>query len=845
MGHNNKPLVNPKGCTLCSLRDRQPNTKIVPGYGNHNADIMFVCEAPGSLEAQMGLPFVGRSGEVLDELLNNVGLSRENVYISNVCKCWPWAISVNKRTGAESFTNRTPTNDELKICSRYLKEEIALVKPKIIIPLGSSALTALEGKKSKISNRAGIPSIYSTGGEKVTNLYKNSLRTYMIPTYHPSFILRNGGVKSSVSSEITVIASEVIRHLKKAKELSENKELFVEHQYRVVDTREKLEKVISIIKSRKVMSFDIETTGLEINAKILGIGIGLGVGIACYVPFLVRPFMGDSLVSFWDDKGITKDEVVERLKDLFGDTSIQMSAHNAKFDMRGLEKDLGIVVKGLFWDSMCSAYLINENSPNALDILKNQYIDLLGYSDAFKRETDNGKNASKASLKTISNYCCGDCDATYRLTKEHIELFKTKPNLMNLMINFYVPIMEFIKDFEYVGVEYNVEKAKSMREEYEKKSQKMLEDIYKHVGCRFNPSSNDELPKVLFNILGLKHSKKTESGKQSTDSAVLEDLSKEHIVPKLIIDYRHFEKMRSTYMDSFIRVADENNRLHLATSPIGTITGRPSSKGLMNIPKELKIKSLFQPRKGCAFVQGDLSQAEVRCFAHYANEEILRDAYEKGTVDVHCLLASEANNIPYEEFIQRYNNGDKDVAFMRQAAKSLVFGILYGRGAKSIALQLGIEVNEAEAFMKKFFDRFTNCDAWIKNTHELVHKTGEVMNIFGRVRHIPGIFSNDSNIVARSERQSVNSIIQSTASDITMYSLIEMHEFLKKEDFDANIVLTVYDSIIVETPHEHVDFISNKLVEVMERKRHPDFSIRMKADVDLYSAWGVPYKNSA
>lgn len=835
-------IVDPKDCKLCKLSRRQPHTKIVTGVGNPHADLMFIGEAPGRTEAFKGEPFVGDAGDTFNELLGLAQINRQDVYISNVCKCWPWMYKENTRTGTKSLTNRQPEPDEIRACLKYLEAEIAAVDPKVIIPLGGTALSAIEGKKLKITERVGVPSLYGHKGS--SSLYKRDVRTYVLPTYHPSFVRRNGGV-STKESKITVIASEVLQHLKSATEIAQNKALFEEHQYRIVDSREKLDKVVGLLKQRKVMAFDIETEGLGFKDKVLGIGIGIDVGVACYIPFLVRPFMGDGLVNFWEDKDITREEVLITLRDLFADKTVQKSAHNAKFDMRGLQADLGIVVEGLFWDSMCGAYLINENSSNALDILKNRYIDLLGYSDAWKRETNDGKNASNASLDTISNYCCGDCDATYRLTKDQLKEFKDKPNCTKLMQKFYVPIMEFVKDFEYVGVRYNVERAEEMKAEYKQKADAMKEDIIRYAGCKFNPDSTKELPKVLFNILKLKHKKRTAKDNVSTDAEVLEDLAKVHIVPKLILEYRHFNKMRSTYMERFIKEADENYRLHLSTNPVGTVTGRPSSKGLMNVPREVAIKSLFVAKEGYKLIQADLSQAEVRCFAHYANEDILKAAFEQEGIDVHCLVAAEVNGVPYDEFYSKYKAGDEKFSNLRQAAKGTVFGLLYGRGPKSIAEEYGMKHEDAVAFMNKFFGRFPNCKKWIDDTHELVRQTGEVQNIFGRVRHIPGIFSQDSDQVARAERQSVNSIIQSTASDITCLSLINIHQQLKRGELPANIVLTVYDSIIAETRDDHVDHVSKMLVDTMERPPTDNFSVKMKADIDVYQEWGKKLKEAA
>lgn len=864
-------VINISNCKKCNLSKRPIHTNIVLGEGNPRSTIMLVGEAPGQTEALTGRPFVGKAGEALNELLSLSGLNREDLYITNVCKCWPYK---KKETGKRAKpaiqysistedmfqileknnieetkdkvidygdkTNREPEKDEIRACIKYLEEEIESVKPKVIIPLGSTALHALTGKKEKITDRRGVPSLYGKTGS--SSLY-NKERIYIVPTLHPSFIQRNGGVWRSTEGgrSLTVIALQVLEDLKYAKNLAEDQISFKPHRYLCVDSREKVNKVINIIKKKRRFAFDIETTGLELWDKILGVGVAVDIGIAAYFPFLTSSVLEKNLTNFWEDKDITREEVISKLKEVFEDSTIYKSAHNAKFDMRGLLSNFGINTKGLFWDSMCGSYMKNENAKQELDILKNQYIDLLGYSDKWKIETKNGTKPYLASLTTIYNYCCGDCDATYRLTKDQIGIAKEQKFISKFMSSFYVPLMEFTSDFEYWGVKYDKEKARMLSKTFLKKEEELRKQIIEYANCgEFNPGSDQDLIKV-FAILGLTHPKRSEkTGQPCMDADVMKDLSDHHIVPKLILERRHYEKMRSTYMEKYVERADKDSesRVHIPFNPIGAKTGRPSSRGLMNIPKDSTVKNLFIPEEGYIFVQGDLSQAEVRCFAHYANEDVLRDAFAIEGVDIHSMAAAEIAKIPYDEFVIKREDGDEKLDKLRSAAKSVIFGILYGRGAASIAKQNNWNKEQAVEFINNFFKKFPKCKEFIDATHELVHKTGEVVNIFGRVRRLPAIFSKDQEAVAYAERQSVNSIIQSTASDITIYALIKIHEHFKKQSIPAKIVLTVYDSIIAETREDYIDYVSNYMQEAMEFIPHPEFTVKLKADIEFFSKWG-------
>lgn len=827
-------------CQQCALgRNTQPNTKLVNGVGNSKAKIMFVGEAPGQTEAYTGIPFTGDAGETFEEILSLSGIKREDCYITNVCRCWPWKFEENKRTGGKSFTNKDSKEfkAEQNICKKYLFQEISEINPKVIIALGGTALSILEEKVSKITERKGMPGLY--GQKNTSSLYGN--RTYIMPTLHPSYVRRNGGVKTALG--ITKVAEEVISHFKRALEMVDDPALNIVHNYTLVDSIAKMEECKNAIFEKKVCAFDIETDGLGIDANILGVGFATDIGVAFYVPIWVKAFMSTKLEKFFSPEDETV--IIGCLKDIFESNEIYKTAHNAKFDIRGIRKKLSIEVKNLYWDSMCGAYLLNENSKHGLKAL-NDFLDLLGYADRYHRESNNGNNAANCSLQTISTYCMGDCDACYRITKKQTVEFEKYPDFQWLMDNFYVPLMDVFSDMEFNGVMYDVITATARKESFQKQASELLQKMHMLVGFPFNPASSDDLIKVLFNVLKLPKVKETKEHNISTDVNVMKELAKIHAVPKMIIDYRHFNKMTSTYIDRMLEEIDSDNRVHLAFRPIGTVTGRPSSEGLMNIPRDGDIKHLFTCPPGYKLVQGDESQAEVRCFAHYADEGFLRTAFETEGIDVHCLVAAEAWKLNYDDVFRKAKIEEiQEFVDMRQAAKGSTFGLLFGQGPDSIAEKYKITVEMAEDFLNRFFNRFPNCKKWIDDVHAFVRQTGQVQNIFGRIRRLPAIFSNNMAWVSEAERQAVNSIIQSTASDITILALIDVFHYIKENRLPAKLVLTVYDSIVVETKDEHVETVKKVLIDAMEKKRHPNFSVKLHCDTDIYTCWGKKMKKAA
>ena len=319
-----------------------------------------------------------------------------------------------------------------------------------------------------------------------------------------------------------------------------------------------------------------------------------------------------------------------------------------------------------------------------------------------------------------------------------------------------------------------------------------------------------------------------------------EILAKENPIVKEIVHYRHCNHIITTYIDGRIAIVDSNNRVHISINPIGAVSGRFSTEGSQNVPKDPLIRGLHIAPPGSKLVSVDLSQAEVRAFAHYANEDVLRNAFAVEGIDVHTLIASEVRHILYDSMLKGIAEGNKEYIAMRNAAKGTVFGLLFGRGAKSIATEYGITLEDAEAFIISFFTRFPNCKRWIDETHAFASKNGYVYNIFGRIRHLPWIFSDDNEeIVAKAKRQAVNSIIQSTAADITNLALIKIARELIRNSIPHKIVLQVHDNIITETPDEYVPNVEKLMVDIMETKPHPNFTVKMKADADIYQAWGV------
>lgn len=297
--------------------------------------------------------------------------------------------------------------------------------------------------------------------------------------------------------------------------------------------------------------------------------------------------------------------------------------------------------------------------------------------------------------------------------------------------------------------------------------------------------------------------------------------------------------MVSTYFESLLEKIDDNGRIHPSFLLHGTVTGRLSSRNpnITNIPRDTDVKGLFIPAPDYYFVEFDYSQAELRTVAWYAQDKTMIQEYTD-EVDLHTATASTMFKKPPEEVSKRE----------RKIAKAVAFGTLYGGGASKLKESVNarldkadrpITVPEAAKFIKMFFDKYKSIDRWVKTIHKYAHKNKQVVNCFGRVRRLPTIKSNDEGLVKEAERQSCNSLIQSTASDIAQIAAIKIFKYLIENDLKSRFLFTVHDAIVFEIHKDEYKELRPKIIEMMEDPPQP-FDMPIKADEDFYeNRWGV------
>ncbi len=380
-----------------------------------------------------------------------------------------------------------------------------------------------------------------------------------------------------------------------------------------------------------------------------------------------------------------------------------------------------------------------------------------------------------------------------------------KENLYKLYRDIEHPLSYVLYSMEKRGVLFDRDYLQKFGKELEQKCLQLREEIWKVAGEEFNLNSTKQLSKVLFEKLGLKPLKKTKSG-YSTDVETLVKLASEgHEIAYMLLEYRKLTKLNSTFVKGILKHMDSEGRVHTTFIQTGTATGRLSSAepNLQNLPVSdeisKRIRHAVTAPVGYTLVWADYSQIELRILAHLSGDERLMEAYRRGK-DIHTETA-----------IQLFGTAEGNY---RRFAKTVNFGIIYGMSSHGLSERLGIPVQEAEEYIKRYFEKFPGVKEYIERTLEEAYSKGYVKTLFGRKRPLPELKAHSKNLRSFGERAAVNATIQGTAADIMKLAMVKLHRELEREG--AYMVLQVHDEIVVEVPEEKAEKLASCIKETME-----------------------------
>jgi DNA polymerase I len=580
--------------------------------------------------------------------------------------------------------------------------------------------------------------------------------------------------------------------------------------YKLITTTRELEKLANVLENKQIFAIDTETTSkIPSKAELVGISFSFRENQGFYIP--INHTLSDEC------EQPSKEEILRIFKPVLENPDINKVGQNIKYDYIVLSR-FGITLEGIAFDTMIASYLLNPSvRGHSLDKIA---MDLFGYKTiSYEEVTGKGKdqiNFKDVPVAEAVNYACEDADITFMAYIEFQKRIKDM-GFADLMETIEVPLIRVLADMEMEGIKVDKDALKILSTTFDKELKTLEKEIYSLAGEEFNINSSQQLGVILFEKLKLKTIKKTKKKTgYSTDVEVLTKLAPTHELPEKLLRYRTLGKLKSTYVDSLRKLINkESGRIHTSFNQTITVTGRLSSSkpNLQNIPirkKEgKKIREAFIPKEGHTLISGDYSQIELRVLAHCAEDKILIEAFNNGE-DIHTRTALEIFQV-----LPQFVTDD-----LRNQAKTINFGIIYGMSGFRLANDLSISRKMANAYIDSYFKRYSGVRKFIDTIVEETKKTCEVHTIFGRRRRLDDINSSNVNIRNFAQRAAVNTPIQGSAADLIKLAMIKMDAALRKNNMASKMLLSVHDEIIFETPFEEKDSLMDLAKTVMENV-HP------------------------
>ena len=511
-------------------------------------------------------------------------------------------------------------------------------------------------------------------------------------------------------------------------------------------------------------------------------------------------------------------------------SDIKKVSHNVKELMNALLSE-GLSIDGFIFDTAVAAYLLapTEGSYELEKLAMTYFHFEAPRAKAYLAEGAFGPLAEKASFAAAAGALFSHTaliDALYeRLSKRLTEL-----ELDKVYYEIELPLCSVLAEMERAGVLVDRTALAHFGEMLDQRLKLDEAGIYELAGESFNINSTQQLGRILFDKLGLPPVKKTKTG-YSTNVEVLEKLRGHHDIIELILEYRQYAKLKSTYVDGLTKVIDQDGRIRTSFQNTVTATGRLSSTepNLQNIPvrTELgaRLRYMFVAAPGNVLVDADYSQIELRLLAHIADDRAMQAAFLSGE-DIHTATASQVFGVPVNEVTHE----------MRRRAKAVNFGIVYGISDFSLSQDIGVARWEAREYMDRYFETFRGVREYMDRVVDQAKENGYVSTLMGRRRWLPELKSPNHNLRAFGERVALNMPIQGTAADVIKLAMIRVRDALRAEGLKARLILQVHDELIVECPEEETEEVKKLLTREMERV--VAYAVPMRADSAAGKSWG-------
>jgi DNA polymerase-1 len=582
----------------------------------------------------------------------------------------------------------------------------------------------------------------------------------------------------------------------------------------VVDDPDDLPALVQRLREAPLVAIDTETSSIEPHdAGLIGLSLAASPSEVWYLPFGHRPTDGE-LAAPAPVRNLppVTDFACAPLAALLSDPAVPKAGHNIKYDWQVL-RGAGVELGGVAYDSMLASFVLDPGRrSHSIDTLALEH---LGRT---MQSYDEVAGKGKAQIPFAEVPCsaaaayCGADSATVLALHDFFAPALREMGAEPLLRDIEMPLVEVLTDMEWEGIAIDPAVFARLGQELGVELRRLEGEIAVVAGEALNLNSPRQLATILFEKQQLPVLKKTKTG-PSTDADVLEQLAAMgHDLPRLILDYRELQKLKSTYVDTLpLRVNRQTGRIHTSYSQIGAATGRLSSSepNLQNIPVRTPrgeaIRRGFVPRAGWSFLVADYSQIELRLMAHLSGDPLFIEAFRQGG-DIHRQTAALVFNCPLEQV-----TGE-----MRARAKTINFATIYGQGPFALSRQLGISQEDARSFITRYFERFAGVRAFLDRQVQLAREVGYVETIFKRRRYIPEIKDRNFNMRAYGERNAQNSPLQGSAADLIKLAMIRIHHAIQDQGLTSHMLLQVHDELVFEVPPAEIEVMMALVCEHME-----------------------------
>jgi uracil-DNA glycosylase family 4 len=841
------PILDEMKCDRCGLC--KSSRKFIKPVGNIQGRLLIIGDLPEIDDETTGIAFSGPRGTLLKKYMDQVGIDVSDVYLTNTVMCM-------------TPQTRAPKTEEYNACKPYIRWIMHnMPNLRYIIPMGMLALNACLNKKDLTNLRGSIREV---------NEFK------YIPMLNPVSILVNPAVETIFLQDLNLVKNLINGTIEYG-------------SYKIIDTLELFHMVMKGVEGNDVIAVDIETSNYKdedisniLHDDVIGLSLSWKEKTGIYIPFIAEH------KKIWDYD--TQQYIVNTLNTALTKPGKKLVLQGGKFDTKFLKTRLGIdltnvnYVNGVreqsyFFDTMMAAFLLDESSSHSLDFLVKDYQDLVSYDNeldnyriyyakANKLKKAKLSDYSMIPLNIIGKYGAMDADATLRLFHKYYQQIYDN-NMQDVYFNIVMPLILTLTDMELHGIKVNVSKLNELKLLYEKKLEdggellkKLFNDFWADFASKlkpdikekllvamfgekweklikpdqpidFNVGSPKQLGTFLYDILRLRPIAYTDNKDKPTYCTDVEALNKlKHPFVDALKDYRKADKEYTTYIMGYLRSKDSNDVIHATFNPDGTETGRLSCKepNIQNVPRGSYMRKLFIARPGYSYVIADFSQIELRVEAAESQDPMLLKCFWDDD-DIHDMVAREVMHKKPEDSVSKEE---------RIIAKGINFGLIYGRSAYSLAIELKITEEEAQNYIDAYFKRFAGVVAYNNKQIALAHREKKVWTRFGRIRHLPNIDSRIDRIREGAERQAMNSPIQGCAGDCTNKAAVLVMEHMQDRGIDAHIVNHVHDELVLEVHNSQVKEGVIGIYNVMRYTAEAVLKIPVQVDVKVNDEWYEP-----